>query len=106
MGTLVTSAAGGNSTTTEFADAKGVAQTAAAVTRSTSPAAVVPVTKEQRIEMMLKETGFEEDEDDEGEELSFEELLEQEKAFFKAQGEKMSIPRTSGKDNAGKTKVK
>jgi hypothetical protein len=109
---LAATTTSGASITKRVAEAKGTASatTAAITTQATSAAAIalaasaVPgtVTKEQRIEMMLKETGFEEDENDEGVEPSFEELLEQEKAFFKAKSEKLSFPRTGGKESGGK----
>jgi len=64
--------------------------------KGSAPAA----SRDERIEMMLRESGFDGDLDD-ATELSFEELLEQEKAFFKAQSEKLSFPRAKDGGNGG-----
>jgi len=67
---------------------------------STAPAAA---SRDERIEMMLRESGFDGDLDD-ATELSFEELLEQEKAFFRAQSEKLSFPRAKDGSSGGNGK--
>lgn len=64
-----------------------------AETSSDSTAATNGKSVDERIEMMLKESGFVEEafDDDDVQELSFEELLAQEKVFF--QSGKLSFPR-------------
>jgi len=84
-------------------DAAGVGTMATMGSRAHGP----QNSRDERIEMMLRESSFDGEMDD-ATELSFEELLEQEKAFFKAQSEKLSFRRakdvkdgpSNGKKNA------